>query len=318
MISSCLKTFYNIFDICDTPQNIDLKKNGHLYEITNDLITNTADQMQKIEEHRADPTKFENCLVAPLPLSATIYEVKDLPKWLLRPASRMCVSNSKIQNVWGPKSSNVLRVVMNRRLQKICTEYNLDIVIPKEYFVKVTYKPRSDAYKNYAIASEKLDILSRQEMVEVINNWPANKQRATAEAVCKLIYYSGMMDNHLDNIVLTRDEKIAIVDTEGHGLIKAKGEDYSTISLTKARIVGLNEFSKHIGTLPKVFSQTSLRYLLWAHVRRITKYATVVMTLATCYYRPTVAVSLLATGVVYSIFQSLRKPQPKEAMAQLS
>ena len=30
MINSCLNTFYKMFDICDTPQCVDLKKNSHL------------------------------------------------------------------------------------------------------------------------------------------------------------------------------------------------------------------------------------------------------------------------------------------------
>lgn len=272
-----LKLFKQFYQVCESYQCVDLSKSKDKYLLPKNhpsyekIYAAAKDLDLKVEE-RSKVTIFDNHL----------YTINEEPNWLIRGARNVSIW-SGIQGVKGPESSFTLRVVMNHRLKKVIKDRQLKIIVPAEYLVDAPNPNRKANskvnFKDFFVASQKLDIYKGINTVHEINLFQPKQQKEMATSICKLIFYSGFMDAHMNNIVLTKDKQLAIVDTEAHGLMHDITDKYSPISLVDARIVGLKEFIKESTWLPKVFSQTAKKYLLWARVVKVIKVATILLSI---------------------------------------
>ncbi|MCE2982524.1 MAG: hypothetical protein LW832_03045 [Parachlamydia sp.] len=277
-MASNLSLFYKFYQTCEFSQCIDLSKDLEKY-----LLPINHGEAEKINEAAQDldnrirtkVTHFERGL----------FMINEAPNWLIR-GERNCTSFSYIQDApMGPGSSKILRVVMNHILKREVQDKKLDVIIPAEYLVNAPEPTRrinrKINYKDFFVASQKLDILNYQDTISKLKLFEQKKQSEVATTICRLIYHTGFMDAHMSNIVLTTDRRIAIVDTEGHSLLHDVTENYLPIALSDARIVGLKEFiyrSKQSG-LPDVFSQTAKKYLFYARVMKVVKQATILFSI---------------------------------------
>jgi len=74
------------------------------------------------------------------------------------------------------------------------------------------------------------------------------------------------------------------------------------------RVLGLYEFNKYNGGLPKIFKETTNRYLLWAQVRRVAKYAKIALSARVLYvglYQLQNPVCALTALVAWATFETL-------------
>ncbi len=305
-MTSNLNLFYKFYQICETPQCIDLSKNKDQY-----LLPTDHQDAEKLYAAAKDldnphPNKVKS-------LEGCLYNINDAPNWLIR-GGRFVTSFSFIQDApIGPGSSKTLRVVMNHRLKKIVQDKKIDVIIPDEYLVEAPDPNRKSNsklnYKDFFVVSKKLDIFDYRETIKEMKQFESNKQKKIANSICRLIYHSGFMDAHMANIVLTKDKRIAIVDTEGHSMFHDVTEKYSPISLSDARIVGLKEFvsrSKESG-LPDVFSQTAKKYLFFARVMKVVKIATIVFSIVCPLIPLIVLVCSVASAKLNSASQSSKE-----------
>jgi hypothetical protein len=302
---SCLNLFYKFYQSCETPQTIDLSKD----EIKNQyLLPATHPVADKIFAAAKDLDESKPTKITPFKKRG-IYTINAAQGWLLR-GDRYCSSQGVIPGMpLGPSSSDTLRVVMNYRLKKEIQEKKLDVIIPDEYLVYAPDPNRKNNspvnYKDFFVASEKLDILNQDDAEKEMRSFAPEKQKEVANTICRLIYHSGFMDAHMGNIVMTRDKRLAIIDTEGHALFHDKTENYSPISLSNARIVGLNEFisrSKESG-LPDVYTQTAKRYLFFARVMNVVKIATIFFSII-C---PLIPLAVLVCSVISAKLHNVPK-----------
>jgi hypothetical protein len=308
MVSN-LNLFYKFYQTCETPQCIDLSKSKNQY-----LLPSNHSAAQQI--YAAAQDLDNRNLTKITRLERALYTINDTPNWLIR-GGRGVTSYSLIQDApMGPASSKTLRVVMNHRLKKEVQDKKLDVIIPDEYLVDAPEPNRKNNskvnYKDFFVASEKLDILDYHDTIKEIRSFEPRKQKEIANTICRLIYHSGFMDAHMSNIVLTRDKRLAIVDTEGHSLFHDTTENYSPISLSDARIVGLKEFvsrSKE-SELPDVFTQTAKKYLFFARVMKIVKIATIFFSIICPLIPLVVLICSVLSAKLQNAFHSSAKPKP--------
>lgn len=310
MVSS-LNFFYKFYQTCETSQCIDLSKCKNQY-----LLPTNHPTAEKICAAAQDLDKRNRTKVTHL--EGGLFNINDAPNWIIR-GSRNVTSYSLIQDApMGPGSSKTLRVVMNHRLKKEVQDKKLNVIIPDEYLVDAPEPNRKNNSKvnckDFFVVSEKLDILSYDDTIKELRLFEPKKQKEIANTICRLIYHSGFMDAHMSNIVLTRDKRLAIVDTEGQSLFHDTTENYSPISLSNARIVGLEEFisrSKESG-LPDVFTQTAKKYLFFARVMKVVKIATIFFSIVCPLIPLVVLVCSVISAKLHNTFHSSAKPSNQQ------
>jgi hypothetical protein len=283
---SNLTLFYNFYQACETPQRIDLSqsKDQYLLPCTHPEAQKIAEAAKDLDVHNSMRTK-----VTPLPEAQGLFQINKSPGWLIR-GDRHSTRYSSIQEVFGPGSSKTLRVVMNHRLKKVVKEHQLPISIPDEYLVYAPDPQRKAGskvnYKDFFVVSQRFNLLPtancKVNPVQYMRTKDPQQQKAIATTICQLIYYSGFMDAHMENIGMQQNKQLTVVDTEGQALFCDATEEYSPISLSDARIVGLKEFIKACqdSRLPEMFIQTARKYLLFARLMKIVRIATILISVA--------------------------------------
>lgn len=90
--------------------------------------------------------------------------------------------------------------------------------------------------------SQRLDVCTGDQTLQGLRTLDPSKQKKMATTICRLIFHSGFMDAHFNNIVLTKEGQnivltkegqLAVVDTEGQGLLHDATEAYSPTPLGK-------------------------------------------------------------------------------------
>lgn len=270
-----LELFYKFYQVCETPNCIDLQQDSHLY-----TLPDNHPQAAHIKQALPDLARLNSGANSKLQLfDRNIFSIKACPEWLLRAKQS---HYAFIQDApMGPGSSSTLRVVMNHRLKKKIREQNLDAIVPDEYLVYSPDHYQKGNYEDFIVVAKKLDVLSYEQIRKEISLAHPDEVRKIATTIARIIYHTGFMDAHLANIVLTRDHKVAIVDTEGHALIHDSSENYSPVALSDARIVGLKEMLQRSRTdgLPETFTKVIEKYLLIARIMKIVKVVTIIFSI---------------------------------------
>jgi hypothetical protein len=161
-----------------------------------------------------------------------VSEHSALPDWVLKTGAHRVPSD---QLVLGPLNcmneiaffhplESLLRLSMNSRIREMAQSLNIELVVPDEYAVPYRSPAPGDLSRRYFIISRKLDLKSQQETIDHIKNMNREGQVELARKVVKLIERIGFADAHFDNFRITKEGKLALVDTESSGLLTLKGD----------------------------------------------------------------------------------------------
>lgn len=175
-----------------------------------------------------------------------ISEHPELPGWIVKGGGKQNEMVLGIQNDRGEisipsKFENLLRVVMNQRMREIIQKNGLDIIIPQEYAIPYRNPSNTeDVSQNYFILSQKLNILSIDDTIDLLHAKSKQKQVQIAKKICEFIQKTGFTDANFCNIRMTIDGKFAVIDTEPSGLLKDISErDKTGDSVEKCTRLGL-------------------------------------------------------------------------------
>ncbi|MGD2168755.1 MAG: hypothetical protein PVI40_00765 [Chlamydiota bacterium] len=161
----------------------------------------------------------------------SVIEHNDLPGWVIKSGANRVPENFHLS---GPlnnrhekasytKEESILRLELAKRITQVAQKNGLDIIVPKKKLVKYANSENpSDPCRTYCVLSQKVNILTLAETVQVIKSMTATQQIETAQKICSIIKKIGFVDASFSNIRLTPDGKIAFIDTEPSGLLVAQ------------------------------------------------------------------------------------------------
>ena len=119
------------------------------------------------------------------------------------------------------KEDSLLRLEVAERIKRVAQKRQIEVVVPEKKLVCLDPN-ENDPTKKYCILSQKIEVLSTEETIQTIRDLPQDKAKALAEKVCQLVADVGLVDCSFDNIRMTHEGKIAIIDTEPASLIVAE------------------------------------------------------------------------------------------------
>ncbi len=121
------------------------------------------------------------------------------------------------------KEESLLRIEMANRIRKIAKDAKIDAIVPQKKLVAyANVDGETDPTKKYCILCEKIEVLSPEETVQAIKDMNKEQQIETAKKVATIVEKAGIVDATFHNIRLTREGKLAFIDTEPAGLMAAK------------------------------------------------------------------------------------------------
>lgn len=155
-----------------------------------------------------------------------------LPGWVLKPCGSK-VPDSRF--ILGPANSlndmayfhpydGLYRIPMKERIRKIAELEDIPLLVPKKFYAKIPFCNKENPLENTFVIAEKLDVLSTQDTLKMIKSMSTSQQSLLAYRIGRLIQLSGFLDASLNNIRLTPNGEIAIIDTEPAGFLKERGE----------------------------------------------------------------------------------------------
>lgn len=106
--------------------------------------------------------------------------------------------------------------------------------------------PMAALHTRFFAISQKVDVYSSKESIDLVKNLDCNKQLELAKRVCALIKRTGLTDMHRGNLLLVRDLHdwtFSVIDTEPLGLYIEKDDDPRSLASKKERVLsGLINF----------------------------------------------------------------------------
>lgn len=112
------------------------------------------------------------------------------------------------------ENHNLSRLIGADKIRRLIQEKKLKhIVIPQKYLFKIPEGSNDLSDENYATIVEKIDIIKPQNNTEALTLL-STLSYAHFKELLTVIQEIGLCDIHLENIYLTTDNKIAIIDTE--------------------------------------------------------------------------------------------------------
>lgn len=190
----------------------------------------------------------------------SVIEHQDLPNWVIKSGAARV---PKDQFLLGPmndrnemtlftQEESLLRIAMADRIQKVAKKANIDAIVPKKALVAYTNADKvTDPTKKYCVVCEKIDILSVEDTIKAIKEMEGNQQRELAKKIATIVEKAGLVDASLNNIRLTPQGKIAIIDTEPGGLMVKKGTKKNA-SVEKCARIGLFTLMQSTGKNPSL------------------------------------------------------------------
>ncbi len=162
-----------------------------------------------------------------------VCEHPDLQDWIFKSAASRLPDTPDIlsgltddRNEYSHFTSHdsLLRFEMANLLRQKALENNIQIVTPQEYAIpwdENSNNRSAEILEQYFIISQKLDLSSPEETADILRH-DETLQRQYAENVITLIKKTGFCDASIDNIRLTKERQIAVIDTEPAGLLTKK------------------------------------------------------------------------------------------------
>lgn len=206
--------------------------------------------------------------VALLTSCGHVFEHEALPGWVFKAGGRRVeeggtlvgLSSDRHETFLFTSQDSLLRLAMNERIRKIAKELKIEVVVPKE--VAVPYSQISsekDLSEQFFLLSEKIPLMEPGEALEYLSVLSSEEQRAIASNIATLVEKAGIADTHLRNICFTFEGKLALIDTEPVGLLKAKEDPkaHEPHSVEKCSRIGLSilarVFLDDVPIMAKVF-----------------------------------------------------------------
>lgn len=166
----------------------------------------------------------------PLPHYSAL-EHPSLDGWVIKPCGKRVPdstfvfgpTNQYMEMAYFSDEDGLYRIPMRQRIHRIANEENIPVILPKKYYVKIPFSTEEDPKKSYFIIAEKIPVLSADESIDTIKKMSPSQQTTLAFQICRLIQLSGFLDASMANIRLTREGRLAIIDTEPAGFLRACG-----------------------------------------------------------------------------------------------
>ena len=164
-------------------------------------------------------------------LNCRVIEHEELRGWVIKSGARrgprgqlmMGPMNDRNEVALITEEASLLRIEMASRIAKVAREANIDVVLPRKKLVAyANLDGVTEATKKYCVVCEKLDIPSVEETVENIKGMDRPHQIEVARKISTIVQKAGLVDASFDNIRVTREGQISIIDTEPAGLMVAK------------------------------------------------------------------------------------------------
>lgn len=176
---------------------------------------------------------YGNCGAFQKIIFYSVIEHQKLPGWIIKAGAvrvskdYMIVSRPNRQNEIPifQEEESILRIKMAKRLKKMARQMQIDVIIPQKKLISYANADlNKEVTKKYCVICEKIDVLNSVLTIEKISKLTADEQRILALNLSRLIQITGLVDASFDNIRLTTDGRLAILDTEPAGLMCAKKE----------------------------------------------------------------------------------------------
>jgi hypothetical protein len=166
----------------------------------------------------------------PLPHYSAL-EHPSLDGWVIKPCGKRVPdstfvfgpTNQYMEMAYFTDEDGLYRIPMRQRIQRIAKEENIPVILPKKYYVKIPFSTEEDPKKSYFIIAEKIPVLSAEESIDAIKKMSPSQQTTLAFQICRLIQLSGFLDASMSNIRLTKEGRLAIIDTEPAGFLRDCG-----------------------------------------------------------------------------------------------
>jgi hypothetical protein len=161
----------------------------------------------------------------------SVIEHEKLSGWIIKsgaarvPKEQLLIGprNDKNEMAFPIQEESLLRIEMANRIQKVAQEANIDVIIPKKKLVAyANLDGVTEPNMKYCVICEKINILNAEDTVQAIKDMGAERQREIARKISTIVKNAGLVDASFDNIRLTPDGKLALIDTEPVGLMVAK------------------------------------------------------------------------------------------------
>jgi hypothetical protein len=121
------------------------------------------------------------------------------------------------------KEDGVLRIEMANRISNVAKKFSIDVVVPKMKLVAYANQEGvTEVNKKYCIVSEKSKVLNRDETIAMIQKMEPKEQKEAAFKISTIIKKAGIVNATFENIRLTPEGKIVILDTQPIGLMVEK------------------------------------------------------------------------------------------------
>jgi hypothetical protein len=178
----------------------------------------------------------------------SVIEHQRLPGWIIKSGAIRVAkdefiqgnSNDKAEMAFFTEEESLLRIEMANRIAKVAKKSGIDVVLPKKKLV--TYEnvdSVTEVTRKYCVVCEKIDILSVDETVLTIKRMDNEQQTEVAQKISTIIQKAGLVDASFHNIRLTKEGKLAFIDTEPAGLMVAKHTGAKGASVEKCARIGL-------------------------------------------------------------------------------
>jgi hypothetical protein len=195
----------------------------------------------------------------------SVFEHPELGGWLIKTTS-FPNKLTWVDGDWGRcnsfKYNNLHRVLLAERMRTESASNGWDITIPEKRLFRTPHAADSETlHEKYYVLSKKVEILSPDQSLEQISYQTVQEQRRIAKKVCDLIKKTGFADAHRGNIAALKDMKnglkIAIIDTEPHGLMKDVSDtsEHDIASFSRCVMAGLSKFEHSFGSKFTAFKE---------------------------------------------------------------
>lgn len=143
------------------------------------------------------------------------------------------------------------RVLMAKRMSKVKEIDDLSrVLVPAKGLHRLSWaNEKESTEKKYIAFAEKIELVPENEQFDEIRKLPEETQREMAVQACKMICGIGYRDAHAGNIRLTRDGRLAFIDTEPLGMFVEKegSENEKPGSILNEALSGLEVFNREFG-----------------------------------------------------------------------
>lgn len=161
----------------------------------------------------------------------SVVEHDQLPGWVIKsgaikiPKDELLITsmNDQREVALNTNEDSLMSIEMCKRIEKVAKKSNIEVILPKKKLVAYTNTEGvSEPQRKYCVVCEKNDVLSAEDTIDEIRKMDDEQQKKLARKISTLVQKVGFVNASFDNIRLTKERTIAIIDTEPAGLMVKK------------------------------------------------------------------------------------------------